>query len=77
MNKRDLPGVKVDASAGIRPRCPVFQVALDMAPYGGELGTYLVVAARFKLDFQDVVPLEAEEEPVREARLTGPSARAL
>jgi len=68
MDERYLPGMQVDAPAGVRARRPVFQVALDMAPNRGELGPYLVVAAGFKLDFQQMVPLEAEEELVPEAR---------
>jgi len=61
MNEGHLPGMQVDAPAGVRPRRPVFQIALDMAPDGRKLGPDLMVAAGLQLDFQEVIALEAEK----------------
>ena len=61
-----MAGVQADASVGIGPRRPVFQVSLDRAADVRELAADLVVAAGEQHDLHEAIPFGAADEPVTE-----------
>ena len=55
MDKRDAPRVKRDAAVGVGTRRTIFQITLDGTANVGQLTAHLVVAARVKIDLQQMV----------------------
>ena len=56
--------MQTDGSIFVAARKAIFQVAFDGTTDGGELCSYLVMAACFQIDFQQVIVLTTADQTV-------------